>query len=274
MKEYQKVVASLGLDPTFNRFLTGDLNFPLTGAESPPYWYGFPPALIPLSSIAGRPRYLGLWKHWFIERELTYAEMFVAAGRLTCEIARTADQFINYVAISAIVEQDEITPEIEQFADQTGLRDLTALDELTVKSGDNPSGFIYLPEFQNRTPLGSVPVGGNYDGNFPYVTSTGSIANGLYSCEFEIDAQMLANQPRGNSGVRWLDDKRSRQEWFESSLHAGDLGDAWIALNCKGWTIANARRSIVDLAAAAKDVNFDALTSAWLSVADVATGGY
>ncbi|HEY0589455.1 MAG TPA: hypothetical protein VGD52_25230 [Pseudoduganella sp.] len=178
------------------------------------------------------------------------------------------------MAISAIVEQDEITPEIEQFADQIGLKDLAALDDLTVKSGDNPTGFIDLPEFQNSTPLGSVPVGGSYDGDFPYVMSTGSIANGLYSCEFEIAPQMLANQPHGNSGVKWLDDKRSRQEWFDASLHAGNLGDAWIALNCKGWTITDARRSIVDLAAAAKDVNFDALTSAWLSVADVAAGGY
>ena len=188
MTTYHKVLASLGMDDAVMQCASGRIPLPLEGIELPPYWYGFPPALIPLWSGSAGPEYIGIWKHWFIKNEPTYVNMLVDADRLTIEIARTAEQFLYSTIIAAIVEQDGINPEIELFSQRVGVDNLAEIDALTLVGGDNPAGFYQLSPFKEKLPHGCLRESDVYDGGFPFVNSAGALAGVMTSSEFEFDS--------------------------------------------------------------------------------------
>ena len=78
-------------------FATGRLRLPVSGVTYPPSWYGYPPALIPIWSEGFV--YVGLWKHWFTERPLSFVRVYVRAGHTVVEIARTPEQLLCYATI-------------------------------------------------------------------------------------------------------------------------------------------------------------------------------
>lgn len=273
MTTYHKVLASLGVDDAVMQCASGVIPLPLEGIELPPYWYGFPPALIPLWSRPAGPGYIGIWKHWFINNEPTYVNVLVDADRLAIEIARTAKQFLYFTIIAAIVEQDGITPEIEQFSQRVGVDNLAEIDALTLTSGDNPAGFYQLSPFKEKLPHGCLRKSDVYDGNFPFVNAVGALSGVLTSSEFEFDSAAW----RGEAivgGRLFLKECETLQDGFLRLLTEGNFGQAWLVLNSRGWLISDARVAIAQLADRVRDSQFDILTSAWLSVADPRAGSY
>jgi hypothetical protein len=272
MQEYQKVFARLRLDERLGKLASGAIRVPLVGAESPPTWYSFPPALLPLWSHRVGPTYVGAWKHWFVDRKLTYVRMSVADGRLAVEIARTAEQLLVYAIIAAIREQDGVTERIERFARAMDVRDVEGIERIA-RLGDGPASYVHLKPFASHVPLACV---GDflYTGDWPLVASNGLHLNLGYCSEFELDPEQVV-KARIGARLPWLTTvERSRAAWFEQCIRDKNFGEAWLALNARGWSIADAREAITRLAANAQDEQFDLLASAWLSVANQDVGGY
>jgi len=272
--EYQKVLSSLGVEEALRKCASGEIPVPLTGAEAPPYWYGFPPALIPLWSQGGRPKYFGIWKHWFVDREPTFVEMYVAADRLTIEIARSSGQLLCFATISAIVEQDGLTADIRKFARLVGVENLDEINDVSLASGDNPSGFSELSQFRGHVPLNSIVESSFYDGEFPLVRPDGSISGVESCCEFEMNSKAIQRASKTGVLFPWQKNGASRADWFAKALSEGRIGEAWLALNSRGWSIQDARLAIAKLAETAGDPQFNVLASAWLSASEHAAGGY
>lgn len=273
MIEYKKVLESLGESDLLIKCAVGELPCPLEGFEAPPYWYGFPPALIPIWSYSSRPAYLGYWKHWFIDRNSSYVQMYVASGRITFEIARTAEQFFCFLAMSCIVEKDGIDADVIDFVKNVGLTNLEQLNQVSLESGDNPVGFLKLNQFLDKIPLNCLNNFSNYDGEFPIPTQSADSFN--KNSEFEINSDILRDWPNEIECPPWIKNKNvSKLSVFRHYLEKNDLGHAWLTLNSRGWIISDARIAIVELAELAKDKKFDILTSAWLSVANENVGAY
>lgn len=275
MENYLKLIASLNLNSRIGSCMSGEIACPMDGFEAPPYWYGFPPALIPIWSRGARPKYLGIWKHWFGQRDISFVEMYVSSGRMTYEIARSSEQFFSYVILSAIVEEDGLTPEIERFSKLVAIENLDDIDRVSMESGDSPAGFQKLTQFCNNAPLNCVSDIDSYSGSFPVVTPSGYFARLETASEFEFPIESMEILSKIGSRPPWLiNATESRLSLFKRYLDEGDFKSAWFALNSRGWSIEDARIAIQDLADAAKNQQFDLLVSAWLSIADNSAGGY
>lgn len=275
MHAYQKVFEVLGLPKPVIECAAGAISCPMEGWAAPPFWYGYPPALLPVWSQGSRPKYWGYWKHWFCDRKPTYVQMYIAADSLTLEIARNTEQFFAYSILSAIVEEDGVTPRIEEFSQEVGINYVEKIDELSCKTGDNPEELIALESFRKDPPLVCFSSLLRYYGDFPHELSYQDLEWTKFACEFEVDEEFLDNWPREKLIPSWLRSESSAKFLiFRNLLEEGNLNCAWLHLNSKGWNIKDAKKAIAELAAAAADKEFDLLASAWLSVADEKVGGY
>ncbi|MHA6572579.1 hypothetical protein [Pseudomonas yamanorum] len=263
----------MSLPDTLLACAQGAIRVPICTLEAPAGWYGHPPALTPIWSDGSGPTYIGYWKHWFVDREPCFVKMYVEADGMTYEIARTPAQLFAVIAMMSMSLDDGITPELEAFADAVGLDCLAELDALSLKTGDDPKGFAQAELFKTLTPLHSMPDSVTpYSGDFPD-PSNASRAWWKCSCSFEIVDRDMPTPP----GVRlpaWFDPLRDKRTLFDEFIAAGRLDCAWLTLNSAGWSIADARRAIVQLQVKACDEAFDQVVAAWLAVADVDAGGY
>lgn len=217
--------------------------------------------------------YCGIWRHWFVDRKPTFVKFFVEGG-FAIEVARSVEQFLCLVILLAIVENDGVSPEIERFAQAVGIRNLAEIDRLSLESGDSPQGLSTLPEFRGNLPLESVARPEEYTGDFPALLSESSLQYTNLSCEFEISSDALRGLQESRDVPSWLSSGEPRRVHFDRCVDNGRIGEAWLTLNSKGWTILEARAAISKLAEVAHDPNFTALASSWLSIADTSAGGY
>jgi hypothetical protein len=72
----------------------------------------------------------------------------------------------------------------------------------------------------------------------------------------------------------WLRGQRPLRLIFDEILESGDLGQAWLTLNSKGWTFADATVAIRRLAEVAEDESFNLLASTWIKTVGNDPGGY
>lgn len=244
----------------------GSIPVPICTLEAPAYWYVYPPALSPVWSDGSGPTYIGYWKHWFVEREPCFVEMYVDGGCMAREIARTPAQLFAVIAMRTISLDDGVTPVLEQFASAVGLDCLAELEVLSLEAGDDLAAFAAAEVFKTRTPLESMPSSAlPYSGDFPDASNP---APGWWqrSCSFETALQVMPAPP-GVELPGWFDPQQNKQALFEGFLASGRLDCAWLTLNSTGWSIADARRAIVQLQAQARDEAFDLWVAAWLAAA-------
>jgi hypothetical protein len=273
MKSYKKLLNHLGASKTMCLCHDGIIKLPIAYFESPFDWFGFPPALIPIWSDGSSPSYLGIWKHWFTDRHLTYVEMYVEQSHRVFEVARTEDQFFCRSLIYAIIAADGVTSAVKNFANEIGINNLSEIDELTLNTGDDPKKFIRLPQFVSKTPLETIGDAKAYDGDFPTGDFSKSQSWLRKTCTFEFNEQILSDWPCGLEKPRWL---RGQEQLplFNELLSLGDLENAWLTLNSTGWTFADAVVAIQQLAQTARDESFNLLASAWIENARNDPGGY
>ena len=270
---FKNVFKALNLSDVVVACATGVIRSPICTLEAPAQWYGFPPALIPIWSDGSRPTYFGYWKHWFVDREPSFVKMYVASDRMTTEIARTPEQLFGVVAMMSISLEDGVTPDLERFATAVGLENLSELDSVSLKSGDDPRGFSNAQLFRQLTPLESVSRNDVlYSGDFPNEFD-GTRRWWETSCSFEVVNRDMP-RPADLNLPAWFDPCRIKTALFEDFMSAGRLDHAWLTLNSTGWSIADARKAIVEMQAQANDGVFDRVVASWLSVANVNAGGY
>ena len=266
MDAYRNAYEVVGLDQRLADCALGKINLPVIG-WGPAEWYGFPPAMIPICSTGSRPTYLGLWKHWFIDRPSSYVKMYVASGRQVIEVARTPDQLLTVIVMMSIANEDGIEPPLIEFAKQVRMdHQLDAIDAVSLETGDDAKGFVKLKSFQVLTPQSSVDDLSTYDGSFPLVIDRVAPAD---SCSFE-----LVNRIPDASLPGWIRASDRRQEAFEQRLSEKKFGEAWLLLNSTGWAIGNARTALQSLVRASNNRELGVVADAWCSVADTRSGSY
>lgn len=270
---FRENLLSLRLPEAIIECAMGDIVCPMEGFAATSGFFGYPPALTPIWSEGSCPQYWGYWKHWFVPRSPVYVKVSVECG-MAFEIARTAEQFLCLAALRAVVEEDGVTPSIEAFADRAGITDLGRIDELTMKSGDDPQGFPELPQFAVATPLECLTAGA-YDGDFPRGLSFDSTSRFDAVCEYELAPECLDEWPDGVERPLWLKTEGANKlPVFRGLLEAGNLGGAWLLLNSRGWKISEARRAMTELADVAQDRDFQRLAAAWLTASEGCDYGY
>ncbi|MFB9244484.1 hypothetical protein IV454_00800 [Massilia antarctica] len=275
MNSYTKIFRSLNLPEAINRCAEGSILPPLATFKAPPEWFGFPPALLPIWSDGSGPTYIGIWKHWFMDREISFVKMYVNAGRMTIEIARTVEQLFSMIAMMSISERDGIESDLLVFVREVGITNLDQIDAVSLVSGDEAHGLVNIDQFKDRTPLESVNAIADYSGEFPTGDFHSPDSWLRKTCSFEISNEILRQWPASIAKPAWLENSRkSKFELFREYLSKNDFQSAWLTLNSTGWTISNARTAISDLGVKAKNNQFDLLVDAWLSVADENAGGY
>lgn len=246
---------------------TGAVALPSAFAEAPACWYGFPPALVPLWSEPSGPCCFGYWKHWFIAREATFVQMYVESS-LVLEVARNPGQLFALAAIRAIVECDEVSPSVEAFATAVGIANLDQIDTVSLDTGDGMPGLARLDQFALDLPRACLPDAAAYNGQFPVSTQAPGAPALACISEYELDVDILHDWLARPDCPPWLSKRpQGRLALCRAYIAQRAFGLAWLSINARGWTLADLRIAIAELAAAARDPQFDLLASAWLSVA-------
>jgi hypothetical protein len=272
---YRDILTLLNLPSSIIKCAAGEIRPPLATLDAPAAWYGFPPALIPVWSDGSGPTYIGYWKHWFVNREPCFVNMYVGAGRLTVEVARTVEQVFCLVSMMSISVRDGVETNLERFAKEVGVCNLDQIDLVSLATGDDPKGFLGIDQFKGNVPFESVGDPRDYTGHFPTGDFNGSRAWWVESCTFEIPQEILDSWPHNVVKPAWLaEGPRTRKDLFNEYLCVGNFANAWLTLNSSGWSISDARVAIADLSSEAKNAQFSVLAEAWLDVADESAGGY
>jgi hypothetical protein len=261
---YETVARLLGMDSQVVECVAGRLRFPLIEYVSPAQWYVFPPALIPIASNGSGPRYLGIWSHWFTDRQPSFVQMSIENGRTVSEIAKTSEQLFTFVAMKAIVENDGLTPEIRAFAQQAGLNGLDQLDQFSLQTGDDLTKFSVIPVFSDQIPLAVCANRAAYRGSFP-IDVADAFRKVATTSPFELNK---SNRPQLAQArvAPWFNDD-DRVTAFDQLLVRREFSGAWLVLNSPGWTVSSARDAIVRLADAVGLPAFRELANAWRDVA-------
>jgi hypothetical protein len=204
--------------------------------------------------------------HWNFDRN-TFPNQVLDPRNLVPE------ELFCHAIMAAIVVHDGVTPAIERFASAVGIVNLSDIDKVSLKTGDDPLGYSAIPQFENDLPLASVTDPRQYTGSFPTGTFSGSSKCWEESCSFEVPDEVLASWPKHIAKPRWFQPGNRVQD-FETFLGARDFHGAWLSLNSPGWSIAAAKGALTRLASAANDHGFSLLAKAWTSVAEESSGGY
>ena len=268
---YEELLGRLGYPSSLVDCMAARITHPLVMYNSPPYWYGCLPALIPIWSSDSGPAYLGILKHWFTTRPATFVRMSIDLGTIT-EIARTTDQFFASAVIAAIVAQDGIRPPTDHFATALGNNNVPELDNGAVNTGDDPKGFSSISQFRGALPLACVSDVRQYDGEFP-TGEFGGTSQWFNACSFEVSSDTRGAWPTSVPRPEWFVPGR-KVDAFNRFLAQGDFHAAWLTLNSTGWSIAEAVDAIQRLASQANYSMFSLLALAWTNFANGHGGNY
>lgn len=244
----------------------GRLKIPMATVVSPSQWYGFPPAVCPIASDPSMPDCFGYLKHWFTPRQASFV-LFDVESRRAREIGRTADQFYCHLVMSSICTHDGVTPEIKYFASEVEIGNVSEIDDLASKTGDDPLGYKVLPQFANDLPLESVGSETRYTGSFPTPNFLTTNEWWKFAADFEVSDEVMESWPSEIIKPNWFRDGNRVQD-FENHLKTNDLQAAWLTLNSSGWTLEELKFCIAKLASVANQPLFTLLTKAWTLAAD------
>ncbi len=258
---YYNLFEKLGLSAEFVALSQGQIHLPLINYDYL-YWYGYPPALLPIFSKAEGPLYWGIWKHWFSERPISVVEMYVEFDRMIKEIGRTEDQLFAYLINESICTHEGITDDLRKFARVLKIDYLNYIDEQY--PSDDLKDFGSLKPFDEKTPLECFTLADKYDGWFPTKYNMDKRFNW---CSYDVPEEFMGNWPDEVAKPGWLEKNNSMQKLFEKYLSRDDLSSAWLCLNSKGWLFKDAIKAIKKLDEKANNQEFSELTNIWTSLA-------
>ncbi|MBO0591657.1 hypothetical protein I2486_09580 [Cellulophaga sp. E16_2] len=222
----------------------------------------FPPFFIPLFLDGDDPSYIGIIYHPFSERGMVFVKYDISAGYMW-EIARNSNQLLTGFLINSIVNNDdEIDPDIKDFAAKINIE----IDKIFLQTyedlfdGSAFRSFRYFNIFSSETPAAYVQNLKSYDGDFPSIKSELNINSLNYSSDFEIHETVdLINVKKP---LPWS--KKNKVEVFNEFINNGDLNNAWLTLNCKGWQIKDVIKGLVLLNTKTKDELFHLVANNWI----------
>lgn len=272
---YGSIVCHLGQEKVMERIIRGQVRVP-DGERS--LLSPFPPVLVPIWATGART-IVGLWKHWFSDRQPTFVEFYgtTVYGRrnMAFERGRTLKQVIYGHLFECITNRDGVDDEIQAFANACGISDVDEIDRISIDGGDVTTLRSHA-EFVGKLPLSFFDCDSqtDYTGDFPTNAVASSTAALQRCCVHEIHSGFQNLEPdytlreavaQNSNSPEWFR-TRSQSELFERLLNANNLEGAWMSLNSPTWTVADARQAITDLAARANDTAFSALATTWVNL--------
>lgn len=272
---YAELLQELRYPKPLVSIAAGEILPPIESCRAPfDQRFGFPPVLLPVWTDLSKPAHIGVWRHWFCDRKPSFTLVSIEGGMRPQEIARSFEQLVQTIAIWSIVENDGVEREVERFARSVGLSNLEILDQLTLASGDDPTGFLSLPAFEVDPPAWSLDdETGEYLGDFPVGDATDLDLEQVCSLELA-PAQVEQIRDLGREKLPpWLSG-RDQKEVFESLLKERDVRGAWMCLNSSGWQFEEAIEGIRRLGFLAEDESFTSLAREWASNVRGLSGGY
>lgn len=253
------VLRALQADPAMIQLAEG-LIIPLIGDRYKlhnEYFYPFPPALLPIFEDNGGPVLRGILRHWFVQRDTVYVEFLIEAG-MFLETGRNAKQVLADMILQMDMVKEALTPEIIAFAEAVGFDNPQAIDEFAEEFGDDPAKFHKMPIFADDLPLSYAPDLSAYKGDFPSSESLLNRAQIQKACAFEVAADYEQDWPE------WLNRKSDKKIVFAKYLSNNELDKAWLTLNSRGWTIADAIIALEQLRKHEQDPVFQLMVDNWI----------
>ncbi|MEZ6143181.1 MAG: hypothetical protein R3B84_21665 [Zavarzinella sp.] len=272
---YGGIVCYLGQEKLMEQIMRGQIQLPDVERS---LLNPFPPVLVPIWATGART-IVGLWKHWFSDRQPTFVEFYgttvYGSRNMAFERGRTLTQVIYLQLCHSIMVAEGMSEEIRDCAYACGISDIDEAEELLMRAGDE-KGFRSHAEFVGKLPLSFFDCDNqtDYTGDFPTNSVASSTAELQHCCVHEIHSgfqnlepdytlrEFVAQNPNSPEWFRTT----SQSELFEQLLTANDLEGAWMCLNSPGWTLANARQAITHLAARANDTAFSSLATTWVNL--------
>jgi hypothetical protein len=277
INSYAAAYDAVGLDSTIKKIATGGIHIPLMRVKTPFTCYGFPPALIPIWSDGNTMTYVGLWKHWFNPRHVTFVECLLEEDCRVYEIARNPIQLLHVIGLEILCACQGDRDELEDFADSCGGGiDVDGLERVAWQTGDDPVGLLRMPLFQHDPPLSMCRGVTGYQGDFPDPRDTANPSRFQLSCTLEVPGafiESIRSSPSRSLFPLWYRE-HDVPTLFNELLGSSNGQDAWLALNCHGWDYPRARLALSDLRHHVNDGSFSTVTDAWLSLDHETGGGY
>lgn len=245
----------------------GTTSLPLYDCDVPPYWYNSPPAFLPLwerySGIT-----TGVWIHDVYGPSFSYVQFHRELAAVS-EIARTDEQLLSDVVISALVEQDKevASDEIRRFSALVDIHSLDELDAFTCEYGDDSSEFYHLKLFSDKLPAACLSDPLSYDGHVAPPKDNYPIEELQRYSSFELsfESQSKINEEHRSTLPTRLVTNGERKQQFEAECRAGKLQEAWLTLNSTGWKREEALIALKKLTMLSPTPLLNEIVAAWSS---------
>lgn len=262
MNLQENILSKLGIDNRLIKLVSRDINIPyINGAYNTvtDYWYSHPPALIPLF-IGEGASYIGLLKHWFVERKLTFVK-YALEWEYMLERARTADQLFTLMVLEMDMITEEITDEIIAFTKSIDFTNPKIIDDFAIEFGDNPKYLKKLIFLNQDTPLMYLENLEDYTGDYPTSEKILNAKAIVKACSYEIankeSLQNIEHIPQ------WLSDT-NKQKLFDQYIISNELGKAWLTLNSTGWKLEDVAKALKRLIELTDDTTFHLVAEHWI----------
>lgn len=264
MTNYQEIIHKLGY-PRAVRLCDARIAALFATFKSPPDWYGFPPALIPIMSDGTWPVYVGLWKHWFVPKAPSFVELNVGNNYRLAEIARTDRHLALLMIIRLIVQKDDVDDDVLWLSTHLDVSadDLSRLDRFTQEYGDDPKRILLIPEFA-AIPPADFPEADDYSDDF--LIASGHQIGGSEAPR-DVSLAEVEEQP-------WLNPHSDKQKLFDHYMQDRNFSKAWLALNSSGWEFPTAAKALEKLMDNSDDPSFHQLCDGWIALASNYSGQY
>ncbi|MCT2561783.1 hypothetical protein [Chryseobacterium herbae] len=214
-----------------------------------------PPFLIPFSYSYDADHYhMGIVKHWFTKRTISYGDMTDGCSFQTTEIARSEKQLFSRLLFDEFVNNEDciVTERLQKCVELMGLKDFdfAEFENLNMSYAENAECKIDL--LLEDSPLSCIAERSKYNGDFPSNDRIIIPSKIQTSCYFEIFHKEWIGynaEKKGFSLFRkepkykpledipeWLLPDFSKKELFEKYMEKEEFDKAWLTINGPGFT--------------------------------------
>ncbi len=235
--------------------------------------HGYPPALVPfLNSDSGV--FLGMWKHFFVDRAETYVSVYKEIG-VAYEDGRVGEHILINLII-AYIERRGIDIRVQNLINEHFKGSEQLFIDAVRRYGESPSVLNLFVNDKSKLPLEALDNSELYGGNHP-ISSKDTGYNLVYSrsnlvCGYEYDHDF--SDPAIEAEMPWLSQEANLQELFVHYYDNDDMARAWMTLNSPGWLYSDAKNALFMLADSADDIVLSRISETWASENSTLEGDY
>ncbi|RQO37706.1 hypothetical protein DBR39_12515 [Chryseobacterium sp. KBW03] len=217
--------------------------------------FAHPPFFIPFMYSYDADHYhVGIIKHWFSDRKISFGDMIDGSGFQTNEIARNEKQLFSRLLFNEFVNSEDciVTERLEKCAALMGLRNQNFLEFQQANQSHQQNPECNLSIIDTNRPLSCLKENEIYDGEFPSNDKLIILSNVPKSCYFEIFQKEWIGYNKDKSGFpffkkhpkykpiddipEWLLANTNKKELFEKYIISREYDKAWFTINGIGFT--------------------------------------